>query len=93
MSMNLMETLYGVPAMSYEEEKALPEAKKQTLDCKISVVDKCGLMRQAVDQINYRAKGIPMLDDAEHSAQVAEWERMVFEAYDLLWKIATYGIK
>lgn len=90
---NLMECLYGVPTMSYEEEKALPATEKQTIGCKMSIVDKCGLMAKAVDQIKFRARATPIIDDAKHSEQIAEWEHMVLEANDLLWKIATYGVR
>ena len=90
---NLMEKLYGLPAMSIEEERNLPENKKRTMENKISIIDKPGLMLKAVDQIRYRAQRTNLLDDKKHADQVAEWEQMVLEAESLLWKIAQFGIE
>lgn len=88
-----MANLYGLPEMSYEEEKNLPENKKRIVRDKISIVDKCGLMKTAVEQIRFRARGVPVLDDNDHADRIDEWEHMVDEANELLWKIATHGVR
>lgn len=84
--------LYGTPDMSVLEEMNLPANKRQTLANKISMIDKCNLMQQALDQVKFRARGIPLLDDEQHAASVQVMTDMFLQAYDLLWKAAQYGI-
>ena len=88
-----METIYGMPELSIEKEQKLPESVKEIRGNKMSIIDKCGLMANAISQIKFRARGIPLEDDAQLSAQVAEWKHKVLEAESLLWEIAVYGIK
>ena len=88
-----METIYGMPALSIEERQKLPESVKEIRENKMTIIDKCGLMANAVSQIKFRARGIPLEDDAQLSAQVAEWKHKVLEAESLIWEVAEYGIK
>ena len=87
-----MEDIYGVPEMSVREEMDLPANKRRTLVNKITMIDKCNLMQQALDQIRFRARGIPLLDDDKHAAGVQEMTDAFLQAYELLWKVATHGV-
>lgn len=84
--------LYGIPEMSFQDEMNLPANMRQTMANKISIIDKCNLMQQALDQVKFRARGIPLLDDEQHAASVQEMTDIFMQAYDLLWKAAHHGI-
>lgn len=84
--------LYGIPEMTIQEEMNLPACMRQTLSNKISMIDKCNLMQQALDQVKFRARGIPLLDDETHAAGVQEMTDAFLQAYDMLWKAALHGI-
>ena len=90
--MSYFEKIYGIPEMSLEEEMNLPACKKMTERNKIEMVNKCGLMKQAIEQIEFRAKRIPMEDDTNHAAAVNQIAELVKAAEKLLWQAATYGI-
>lgn len=90
--MSYFEKIYGIPEMSIEEEMNLPACKKLTERNKIEMVSKCGLMRQAIDQIEFRAKKIPMEDDTRHADMVNQLAELVKAAEKLLWQAATYGV-
>ena len=85
--------LYGIPDMSLTEEANMPENKRQTLSNKITMIEKCSLMQQALDQVKFRAKGIPLLDDDKHAAGVQEMTDLFLKAYDMLWSAALHGIR
>lgn len=90
--MSYFEKIYGIPEMSLEEEMNLPACKKLTERNKIEMVNKCGLMRQALDQIEFRAKKIPMEDDPAHANLVNQLAELVKQAEKMLWQAATYGV-
>ena len=90
--MSYFEKVYGIPEMSLEEEMNLSVSMKLTERSKIEMVNKCGLMRQAIDQIEYRARKIPMEDDASHANLVNQLAALVKEAEKLLWQAATYVV-
>lgn len=83
---------YGIPEMSILEEMNLPASQRQTISNKITMIDKCGLLQQALDQIKSRAKAIPVIDDEEHATGVQEMTDQFLQAYDLLWEVALHGI-
>lgn len=84
--------LYGIPEMTVQEEMNLPANMRQTMSNKISMIEKCGLLQQALDQVKFRAKHIPLLDDDKHAAGVQDMTDLFIQAYDLLWKAAMHGI-
>jgi len=85
--------LYGIPDMSVQEEMALPANMRSTLSNKITMIEKCGLLQNALDQIKFRAKHIPLLDDDKHAEGVQEMTEKFLAAYDALWEVAMYGIR
>lgn len=87
-----MEDIYGLPEISIREEMDMPGNMHQTMVNKITMIDKCNLMQQALDQIRFRAKRIPLLDDDKHADGVQEMTDLFLQAYDLLWKTAMHGI-
>ena len=84
--------LYGIPEMSIQEEMNLPANMRQTLSNKITIIEKCGLLQSALDQIKFRAKGIPLTDDARHASGVQEMTDKFLAVYDALWEVAMHGI-
>lgn len=84
--------LYGLPPMTIREEMDLPGNMHQTMVNKITMIEKCNLLQQALDQVKFRAKGIPLLDDDNHAAGVQAMTDLFMQAYDLLWKAALHGI-
>lgn len=84
--------LYGFPEMSLVEECNLPSTVRQTISNKVTMIEKCGLLKNALNQIKTRAKEIPLLDDEKHAADVQEMTDLFMHAYDLLWKAALHGI-
>ena len=91
--MNAYEKIYGLPEMTLEKESQLSEAEHMTLRNKLEIINNCGLMIKALDQIWFRAKGTPILNDPEHAEMVQQFYDLVLQASDLLWKAATFGIK
>lgn len=87
------EKLYGVPEMSMQEEADLPGNMHQTMVNKITMIEKCSLLQDALNQVRFRARKIPMLDDDAHAAGVQEMTDIFLQAYDLLWKAAMHGIR
>ena len=87
------EKLYGIPEMTVQEEMNLPENMRQTMSNKITMIEKCGLLQQALDQVKFRAKHIPLLDDDKHAAGVQEMTDKFLAAYDALWEVALHGIR
>lgn len=85
--------LYGIPEMTVQEEMNLPANMRQTLSNKITMIEKCSLLQQALDQVKFRAKHIPLLDDDKHAAGVQEMTDLFMQAYDLLWSAALHGIR
>ena len=85
--------LYGIPEMSVQEENALPENMHQTMNNKITMLNQIHLVRQALDQIAFRAKHIPLLDDDKHAAGVQEMTDLFMAASDAMWKAALHGIR
>ena len=86
------EKLYGIPTMSIQEEMDLPGNMHQTMVNKIAMIEKCNLLQDALNQLRFRAKHIPLLDDDKHAAGVQEMTDFFMQAYDLLWKAAMHGI-
>lgn len=84
--------LYNIPEMSVQEEMNLPANMRQTLSNKINMIEKCGIMQQALDQIKFRTKNIPVIDDDKHAAGIQEMADLFMQAYDMLWKVAKHGI-
>lgn len=91
--MNTYEKIYGVPEMTLEAESQLSETERQTLRNKFEIVNLCGLMTKAVDQIWFRAKTAPITADPEHAQLVQQLADLVTKASDVLWEAAMYGIK
>ena len=87
-----MSKLYGIPDMSVLEECNLPPLMRQTISNKVTMIEKCSLLQQALEQIKFRARGIPLLDDDKHAAGVQEMTDLFLQAYDMLWKAAMHGI-
>ena len=84
--------LYGIPEMTVLEECNLPPLMRQTISNKVTMIEKCSLLQQALDQIKFRARGIPLLDDETHAAGVQEMTDLFLQAYDMMWKVALHGI-
>ena len=93
MSESTMETMYGVPAMSLKDEMALPVNVKRTMQNKVSIIDKCGLMQRAIDQLRLRVWATPMIDDNTHADAVETWANMTMDAEQILWNIARFGME
>lgn len=85
--------LYGIPEVFWEyANPSLSDHERQTIENKISMISKVNLLQQAIDQIRFRAKGIPVLDDAKHASGVQEMADLVTQASDAIWKAAMHGI-
>ena len=84
--------IYGIPAMSLEEEVNLAPNVRQTEQNKMHMIDWCDWIRSGINQIESRARAIPLEDDGDHAEMVAEMTRLVREAEKAVWKAATYGI-
>ena len=84
--------LYGLPEMTLIDEMNLPANMRNTISNKITMIDKCNLLQQALDQIKFRAKGIPVLDDDHHAEGVQQMTDLFLKAYDMLWETALHGI-
>lgn len=89
--MTYSERAYGMREMSLTEILALPDTMRSTRNAKTQVVNLCGLMRQAIDTIEHRAKGAPILDDQEHAELVRQFAELVKRAEKGLWRAATFG--
>ena len=90
--MSYFEKIYGIPEMSLEEEAALSASEKLTERNKIDMINKCGLIKQAIEQIEFRAKKIPMEANDCHATMVDQMADLVRKAENILWQAATYGI-
>lgn len=87
-----MNNIYELIPMTLEEEANAPAAVKAKREVKITVVDRCNLMRQLVDQIAERAKKIPETNDMDHASLVKGFGDAVLFAMLALEDAAT-GIR
>lgn len=65
-----MNNRYGLAPMTFEEEANAPATIKTKREVKVTVADRCALMRQLVDTIENRARSIPETDDEDHAKLV-----------------------
>lgn len=65
-----MNNRYGLAPMTFEEEANAPATVKTKREVKVTVADRCALMRQLVDTIENRARLIPETDDEDHAKLV-----------------------
>lgn len=91
--MTYWEKIYGLREMSLEEESQLSANEKLTVQNKIEIIDKCKLAQQALEQIRFRAKGTPVLNDPNHAEIVNQFADLVFKLERIAWETATFGIK
>jgi len=82
----------GLPDMTFEEELALPENMMHTKQNKIKIISRCCSMRRALETIESRAHGAPLLDDPKHAELVQQLADIVKEAEKVLWKAADFGM-
>ena len=82
----------GLPEMTFEEELALPENMMRTKKNKINIISRCCSMRRALETIEHRAQGAPLLDDPKHAELVQQLSDIVNEAEKVLWRAAEHGM-
>ena len=90
---DLCRELYGFDSMTFQEELALPEAKKRTMNNKIQIVNDCYLMYKSIDQIQWIAKCAPLLDDPDHAELVDKWARIIRKTRDELARVVHYEVR
>ena len=86
------EKIWGMKPLTIDEELSLPENERRTRDNKVIIISQITSMRQMIDQIENRAKGIPVKDDPKHAELVEEFRKMVTRANVALESAAMYGI-
>ena len=86
------EKVYGMADLSLEEEMKLSHEERLTRTAKMEMINRAWAIRQLADQIELRAKGIPVESDPKHAEAVQEMKRLVEFADSAMMKAALFGI-
>lgn len=89
--MTYSEKIYGMKEITLAEAATIPDTMRSTRNAKVQIINACGLLRQAIDVIEHRAKGAPILDDQEHAELVRQFAELVKRAEADLWHAATFA--
>lgn len=86
----MQELMYGLEAMTLEEELALPEPMRQTRNAKVALVDMAEHIATMADSLKSLARAIPVEDDKHHAELVAELYRRSIAARNALINAVNY---
>lgn len=84
--------MYGLKPMSFTDEVNAPDTVKAIRNAKVDIAHYCNFMRQEIDNIQYRAKGIVEEDDPLQAKLVEEFYTYIREASVALSRASRFGI-
>ena len=88
---DIMNKVYGLAPMTLEEEINASDTVHAKRIAKITIVDDCKSIRMMLETIEYRAKGIPEIEDKKHLEFVKEYQQKVRQLYLLESEVSEYG--